>query len=219
LPEVAKDDAAYLLDAARSALNVPDLGLDDVVSTWSGLRPLVRQEGKASNEISRKDEVWTGPGGMISIAGGKLSAYRAMAERIVDLVVSRLGQRVAKCGTAQEALPGGGQAAALAMPDTLASERLLRLYGDEAGEVLAEGGDVRAEARRSVLVEGALRLEDYWIRRSRRSLFDQGAGLASLDPAAEEMQALLGWSPARKALEIENCRDIDRRSRSGLRRA
>lgn len=218
-PEVTRDDAVYLIDAARGALNVPDLGLDDVVSTWSGLRPLVRQEGKASNEISRKDEVWTGPGGMISIAGGKLSAYRAMAERITDLVVERLGQRAAQCGTAQEALPGGGQTAAPATQDAQASERLLRLYGDEAGAVLAEGGDVRAEARRSVLVEGALRLEDYWIRRSRRSLFDQGAGLASLEPAAAEMQALLGWSAARKALEIENCRAIDQRSRSGLERA
>ena len=216
-PRVDASDADYLLTAARAALDAPRLCQGDIVSVWSGVRPLVKQEGKAANEISRKDEVWTGPSGMISIAGGKLSAYRAMAARIVDMVVDRLAIMARPCPTDQEPLPGGEAAAML--PDTLdpvVHERLARLYGSEAGALLAEGGDVRAEARRAVLIEGAMRLDDVWVRRSGRAWFDDNAGLDSLPAIAEEMGTLLGWSATQREMEIANCRGIDRQSRAGL---
>ena len=64
--------------------------------------------------------------------------------------------------------------------------------------------------------EGALRLEDYWARRSSRAWFDEGAGLPVLHDAAATMAGLLGWDDTRKAIEVENCRDIDRTSRAGF---
>ena len=64
--------------------------------------------------------------------------------------------------------------------------------------------------------EGALRLEDYWARRSSRAWFDEGAGLPVLHDAAAAMAELLGWDDTRKAMETDNCRDIDRASRAGF---
>ena len=180
---------------------------------WSGVRPLIAQPGKKANEVSRKDEIWTSPGGLVSIAGGKLSAYRAMAERVVDLVIERLGATALPCSTADAPLPGGSRSVRLDGLDPIAAERLAGLYGDEANEIVIAGGDVAAEAARAVTHEGASTLEDYWVRRSARAWFDDGAGLAALAPAAETMGTLLGWDDAMKAVQIAHCRQINDASR------
>jgi len=206
-PAPTRSDIDYLLRATEAALDIDPVRDAEIVSLWSGVRPLIAQPGKKANEVSRKDEIWTSPGGMVSIAGGKLSAYRAMAERVVDLVVERLGVTAQPCSTAEAALPGGSRTV------EVADERLARLYGDEANEILIAGGDVAAEAVRAVTHEGAARLEDYWVRRSARAWFDEGAGLAALAPAAEAMGALLGWDDAMKAEQIAQCRQINDASR------
>ena len=206
-PAPTRGDIDYLLRATEAALNIDPVRDAEIVSLWSGVRPLIAQPGKKANEVSRKDEIWTSPGGMVSIAGGKLSAYRAMAERVVDLVVERLGKSALPCSTAEAALPGGSRTV------EVADERLARLYGDEANEILIAGGDVAAEAVRAVTHEGAARLEDYWVRRSARAWFDEGAGLGSLAPAAEAMGALLGWDDAMKAEQIAHCQQINDESR------
>lgn len=212
-PAPTRADIDYLLRATEAALSIDPIGDAEIVSLWSGVRPLIAQPGKKANEVSRKDEIWTSPNGLVSIAGGKLSAYRAMAERVVDLVVERLGRNALPCSTAEVSLPGGSREVRLAGLDPLAAERLAGLYGDEANEILIAGGDVAAEAARAVTHEGAARLEDYWVRRSARAWFDEGAGLAALAPAAEAMGALLGWDDAAKAAEIAHCRRINDESR------
>jgi len=68
-----------------------------------------------------------------------------------------------------------------------------------------------------VLVEGALTLEDYWVRRSGRAWFDLNGGIATLAPAADAMAPLLGWSDARIADEIASCRRIQETNMAGLR--
>ncbi len=212
-PAPTREDIDYLLRATEAALTIDPIRDAEIVSLWSGVRPLIAQPGKKANEVSRKDEIWTSPSGMISIAGGKLSAYRAMAERVVDLAVERLGQTAQDCATADAPLPGGSRTARLDGLDPLAAERLAGLYGDEANEIVIAGGDVAAEARRAVTHEGAATLEDYWVRRSARAWFDEGAGLAALAPAAEAMGALLGWDDAMTAAQIAHCRAINDASR------
>ena len=212
-PAPTRGDIDYLLRATEAALSIDPIKDSEIVSLWSGVRPLIAQPGKKANEVSRKDEIWTSPGGLVSIAGGKLSAYRAMAERVVDLVVERLGATVQPCSTSEIPLPGGSREVRLARPDPLAAERLAGLYGDEANEIVIAGGDVAAEAARAVTHEGASTLEDYWVRRSARAWFDDGAGLAALSPAANVMGALLGWDDAMKASQIAHCRKINDESR------
>jgi glycerol-3-phosphate dehydrogenase len=65
------------------------LSLNDLESSWAGLRPLIHEEGKSASELSRKDEIFESPSGLISIAGGKLTGYRKMAERVVNLVIKK----------------------------------------------------------------------------------------------------------------------------------
>ncbi len=214
-PAPTRDDIDYLLRATEAALRIDPIRDGEIVALWSGVRPLIAQPGKKANEVSRKDEIWTSPSGLVSIAGGKLSAYRAMAERVVDLVVERLGATALPCSTADAPLPGGsrGVGDSLSRLDPRAAERLARLYGDEANEIVIAGGDVAAEATRAVTHEGAASLEDYWVRRSARAWFDEGAGLAALAPAAEAMGALLGWDDAKTAAEIAHCRQINDETR------
>ncbi|MFF2889729.1 glycerol-3-phosphate dehydrogenase/oxidase [Paenibacillus sp. NPDC057967] len=90
-PAMTREDRDYLLNAVNSMF--PTLGLTaaDVESSWAGLRPLVHQEGKSPSEISRRDEIFVSPSGLLSIAGGKLTGYRKMAEAVVDRAV-KLGQ-------------------------------------------------------------------------------------------------------------------------------
>jgi glycerol-3-phosphate dehydrogenase len=92
-------------------------------------------------------------------------------------------------------------------------ERLVRLYGAEAA--LAAGGPA-AEARHAVLHEGALTLEDVWVRRTARAWFSPDP-LESLQPLADAMVPLLGWSPTDTAAQIAACRAIHEGSLAAIR--
>lgn len=83
-------DAIYLLSAVNNMFPKINLEMEDIVSSWAGLRPLIHEEGKSASELSRKDEIFTSDTGLISIAGGKLTGYRKMAERVVDQVAKKL---------------------------------------------------------------------------------------------------------------------------------
>lgn len=80
-------DAKYLIEAVNDSFREVNLQLADIESSWAGLRPLIHEEGKSPSELSRKDEIFQSPSGLISIAGGKLTGYRKMAERVVDMVI------------------------------------------------------------------------------------------------------------------------------------
>jgi glycerol-3-phosphate dehydrogenase len=220
-PVFERADVDYLLAAVKANLHTAPIKDADIVALWSGIRPLVTEPGKKPGEVSRKDEIWTSPAGLVSIAGGKLSAYRAMAEHVVDRCAERLGEPARPCTTATRALVGGERVLGSAeirklSPDAEAAGRLAALYGDEAPSIAAAGGDVGAEARHAVLCEGALTLEDYWVRRSARAWFDDRAGLDSLEPAARAMAPLLGWSVAEHTRQVTACRALERDSRKPL---
>jgi glycerol-3-phosphate dehydrogenase len=146
------DDVAYVIESANSAFT-GDLSPDDVLSTWAGVRPLVHEEGTPS-EVGRDYEIQVGPEGFITIAGGKLTTYRAMAEDLVDRVVRqearRLGGARPPCRTASATLPGGDldrferyrEATAAALEEgwgvsRQAAYHLLDTYGTEYLKVLA----------------------------------------------------------------------------------
>jgi glycerol-3-phosphate dehydrogenase len=89
-------DASYLISAVNNMFPKINLTLKDVQSSWAGLRPLIHEEGKSASELSRKDEIFVSDTELISIAGGKLTGYRKMAERIVDLVAKKYKRRFEK---------------------------------------------------------------------------------------------------------------------------
>lgn len=80
------EDAQYLINAVNGFFDIDPLNIDHINSSWTGLRPLIQKKGKSPSELSRKDEIFISTTGLLSIAGGKLTGFRKMAERVVDLV-------------------------------------------------------------------------------------------------------------------------------------
>ena len=89
-------DIKYLLDAVNGTF--PDINLteEDIESSWAGLRPLIHEDEKDPSELSRKDETFISKSGLISIAGGKLTGYRKMAQRVNETVSKRLKEKFGK---------------------------------------------------------------------------------------------------------------------------
>jgi glycerol-3-phosphate dehydrogenase len=91
-PKMLAKDREYIVNAIQFMFPDAKVTQDDIESSWAGVRPLIYEEGKDASEISRKDEIWEAESGLITIAGGKLTGYRKMAESVVDLIVKRLGE-------------------------------------------------------------------------------------------------------------------------------
>jgi glycerol-3-phosphate dehydrogenase len=105
----SKADALYLIQAVNRTFPKAALTLEDVESSWAGLRPLIHEEGKSASELSRKDEIFESETGLISIAGGKLTGYRKMAERIVDRVMKKyFPEKFTQCKTQFISFTGSG---------------------------------------------------------------------------------------------------------------
>jgi glycerol-3-phosphate dehydrogenase len=77
----------YLIKTLKSVFPQLSINVSDIISTWVGVRPLIKEPGKESTEVSRKDEIFISPSGLVSIAGGKLTGFRKMAEKVVNLLV------------------------------------------------------------------------------------------------------------------------------------
>ncbi|MGC5328776.1 glycerol-3-phosphate dehydrogenase/oxidase [Brevibacillus sp. SYSU BS000544] len=89
-PRMTEEDRAYIIRAINYMFPDVNITENDIESSWAGVRPLIYEEGKSASEISRKDEIWVSPSGLITIAGGKLTGYRKMAETVVSQVASLL---------------------------------------------------------------------------------------------------------------------------------
>ncbi|MEZ5246264.1 MAG: glycerol-3-phosphate dehydrogenase/oxidase [Acidimicrobiales bacterium] len=197
-PEIEPDDVEYLLDPMTRYFDIDPLTPDDVIASWSGVRPLIAQEGKEAKEMSRKDEITVGPGGMISIAGGKLTGFRRLAEDVMD-VVARSLDRPLGAGPGLARVPGG--APVDADPDRQAT-RLRRLYGSEAPDVLALGAGhlvdgepvVVGEVDWAIDMEAATTLVDVVYRRTRLAWYVPARRDELSAAVAARMAERLGWS-------------------------
>jgi len=89
-PTSLEADRDYLLDAIKYMFPSLHLEKEHIESSWAGVRPLIAEEGKKPGEISRKEEVFISKSGLISMAGGKLTGYRKMAEIAVNEVTKQL---------------------------------------------------------------------------------------------------------------------------------
>ncbi|RNL60653.1 glycerol-3-phosphate dehydrogenase/oxidase [Nocardioides marmoriginsengisoli] len=133
VPEVPEEDVTFLLDVISRVLETP-LTRDDVVGAYAGLRPLLKSDGSTA-DLSRKHAVLTSDTGVITIVGGKLTTYRRMAEDAVDAAVAQRSLAAGPCRT--KALPILGAADADTLAHVAAPPRLVRRFGTEAPDVLA----------------------------------------------------------------------------------
>jgi glycerol-3-phosphate dehydrogenase len=179
-PVPSDAEVAQLLDTVNQVLTSP-LTRDDLVGAYAGFRPLVLPAsagtgpGDATADLSRKHLLqWDGP--VLSVVGGKLTTYRAMAEETVDAVVSRLGRGSLRSLTSR--LPLVGAAPRPALERLTAPERLVARYGTEAPVVEALGPaavvagrpETVGELRFAVRHEGARTVADLLDRRTRFGL-------------------------------------------------
>jgi glycerol-3-phosphate dehydrogenase len=109
-PGITEEDKTYLIEAVMKMFPSLSLKVSDIESFWSGLRPLIRdKKQKSPSAISRKDEIFISSKGLITIAGGKLTGYRKMAERVVDIVAKKVSSKyiLSVCTTDRSILCGG----------------------------------------------------------------------------------------------------------------
>ncbi|HVG18868.1 MAG TPA: glycerol-3-phosphate dehydrogenase [Blastocatellia bacterium] len=91
-PRAEAEEIKRVVESAARYFPGAAISTDDVISSYAGLRPLVCGIDKSTKELSRKEEIFESEPGLISIIGGKLTTYRRMGERVVDLVAQRLGR-------------------------------------------------------------------------------------------------------------------------------
>lgn len=132
-PRMTGQDRQYVLDGVNGMF--PGVGIteEDIESSWAGIRPLIYEEGKGPSEISRKDEIWHSESGLITIAGGKLTGYRKMAEIVVDRVAAQLEAQLeaeASRGSVMETGGGIGGAGKRFLPCTT---KALPISGGQVG--------------------------------------------------------------------------------------
>lgn len=98
-PGVSSNDALYLLQAVNQLFAGLNLELMDILAGWAGIRPLIASSANKPGEISRKEEIFISPDGIITITGGKLTGYRLMAKKTVTLIFKQLKKKNFACQT------------------------------------------------------------------------------------------------------------------------
>lgn len=223
-PSASSEDAAYLLEAVDHAFRDAQIGREDIISTFAGLRPLAAGPGKAGNPVqdtsdtygrSREHQIAQSASGLITILGGKLTTHRLMAEQAVDRVQQRLSADFRsgpgrECRT-HEMLEHAETGRLLpADPDGDVKRHLLSTYGSQAAWILAYAEEnpvlgerivpdlpyVMAEVVHSIRHEMALTLSDALIRRTHVIYETPDGGLARARTVAELMGSHLGWDEA-----------------------
>lgn len=86
-PSITKDDVNYLLKAVNHRFKDANVTIQDIESSWAGLRPLIQDENNDDpSGISRGHEIFSEDDGLVTIAGGKLTDYRRMAEDAFEVI-------------------------------------------------------------------------------------------------------------------------------------
>jgi glycerol-3-phosphate dehydrogenase len=230
-PYCTAADMRFLLDGINAS-TTSEVTPDDVVGTWAGLRPLLRSATDAKTaDLSRRHRVTRSASGLVTVAGGKLTTWRRMAEDTVDEVLDLSGRKAA-CRTKRLALHGAqGWDRVEAGPVTSAArDHLVGRYGSEAASVMRLVSDdaslgeplvaglpyLRAEAVFAARHEMALTLDDVLGRRTRARLLARDASAEAADAVAELVGGVLGWSAQERADQVRTYRDRIERERAAL---
>lgn len=241
-PLTLREDAKYILKAVNNMFPKLDLNMRHIESSWAGLRPLIHEDGKSPSELSRKDEIFVSESGLLSIAGGKLTGYRKMAERIVDKVVKSIGKHDAKSSQTID-LPVFGadfksneEISQLIIELTSANKSFgldvgkikewVYRYGTETTKIIniyklyvqentdSDSCSTLAELAYCIDNESVLRLEDFYVRRSSKLYFDNTNIARYLEDAAKLLKAKLKYSDEEIVKQVNEVKRLQRLSNS-----
>jgi len=228
-----KQDANYLLSAVNNTFKSVHLTIDDIESSWAGLRPLIHEAHKSASDLSRKDEIFISNSGLISMAGGKLTGYRKMAFRALESVLKSylkentnrfLESTTESISLVHPPLTSNDDVKAyqqeieshltrLGIKDTYYSWYLCASYGKQADIILEKSKTfsstnalenlIRAELWYSVNFEMVNCLNDFFIRRTGRLYFDIESIHKFKSVIIKDMATLLNWDIQRLLKEEE----------------
>lgn len=222
-----REDVEYMLEGLHMAY--PNVKMDDIYYTTAGLRSLALKPGKKASDTSRSHEIIDHSrrdrlDGLVTILGGKITAYRAVAKDAVDLVCRKLNNK-APCKTGIDTLPGAPAMSAeeidwLVKKECLPEEvinNLAHIYGsrcrqvlelarqDERGKSLIspEGPDIIAQIWYSIKEESCCTVSDFMMRRS-GLCFRKDQGMSAVNVVANEMKTVLKWDQATTEHQIDD---------------
>lgn len=225
----SRKDVEYIINAINETFPSVLLTLADVESSWAGLRPLIHEEGKSASELSRKDEIFESETGLISIAGGKLTGYRKMAERVVDKVIEQKFESfdLKECTTDRMILPGGDfkeYAEVRKLEVELANKlgalnirgneatNLVHLYGTQSSQIVEyleqhltgepERDLVIAKAWFAIQFEMVVNPLDFINRRSGLMYFNHPKMMRNLVPVIDFFGDHFSWTQEEKTREL-----------------
>lgn len=243
-PLPTQEDRDYLVDAVNYMFPGLDITDKDIESSWAGIRPLILEEGKDPSEISRKDEIWEGKSGLLTIAGGKLTGYRHMAKGIVDLLAKRLqqdfGKKFGPCETKHLTISGGdvgGSAnfdhfveekvaeAKKYQIDAKTAEDIAQRYGSNADEIYKiahtaqyqNSGlplEIYAELVYGIQNEMVYKPTDFLIRRTGMLYFDIEDVLKYKEAVVDVLAQLLNYDEIQRSLYTEELEEAINEART-----
>ena len=219
-------EVQYLLDSANAFFPAARLTQADVVCAWAGIRPLMAggTPGDAAS-ASREHAVHLSASGVVSVSGGKLTTYRAMAAEIVSVAARGSAKVIPRSLTARVPLPGGAfanlegelAAAHASAGDGLIAAHLVGSYGSQWRDVWAQvaidpslGARVTpelpytfADFTWAATHEMAWTLADLLVRRTWLAFEMRDQGRAVAPAVAEVVRPLLGWSDAEVSRQLD----------------
>ncbi|AKX44538.1 FAD-dependent oxidoreductase [Thiopseudomonas alkaliphila] len=223
LQQEARIEAAeclYLLAAANHLFPEARLTINDVRSTWSGVRPIVtkQRQDQAPSAASREHHIWQEPG-RVSVAGGKLTTYRLLAAEVVQHCALQLTRHLKSKSIDQSwqlAIPDWNFPAAIGWQQR---QRLLGYYGQGVGDLLALFQQLgteqlaglplyQAELVFACRYEQVLQLDDLLLRRTRIGLLLAEGGRALLPLIKTLCQAELEWSDQQWQQQVKRYLEI-----------
>jgi glycerol-3-phosphate dehydrogenase len=226
-----RQDVDYVLEGLHMAY--PDVKADDIYFTYAGLRSLALKPGKSASNTSRSHELIDHSkrdqvDGLVSVLGGKITAYRAVAKDAADMVCHKMGVKT-PCTTGIKPLPGAPELskeeiASLVEHDRVSEDivnNLSLLYGSRAREVLAlanadiagrqlisaGGPDIIAQIWHAVESESCMALDDFMLRRSIVG-FRKDQGMDAVAAVAREMKKILGWNSEEETRQVEAYKSV-----------
>ncbi len=222
-PAATREETSRVLQSAARMFPGANFAESDCISSFAGLRPLVGGDGAATANLSRKEELFESESGVITIIGGKLTTYRRMAERAVDLAARKLESKFRMNGrslTEQIELAGGRLERDIKTEAEYAASdygvsvetaiHLIETYGGNFRAVLeiasesdelknplaADLPHIEAEVVYAARAEMAATVEDFLARRTRIALVARDHGRSCAARVATLMGRELGWSSA-----------------------
>lgn len=242
-PLASSDDVSYIINQANRVLE-PKLRRDQVIGVFAGLRPLVSTDPDSpTTKLSREHVVDSPAPGFVSIAGGKYTTYRVMAEDAVDEAVNHLRRIVPDSTTENLAIIGAeGYSVLINKIPKLAKEyglaedtirHLLDRYGSLFEEVLAQAKDdstlleplieslpyIKVEALYAITHEAALSIDDLLSRRTRIAFEASDSGLSITSYLGELLGKYAGLEKKEISKSINEYEQIILRQRKNLERA